>query len=139
MSDMFSRLGRIARSVINDFNSEVDRDFKDAWSELNDFLGTEEHHFSDGSGNAHARHGNNSEGTGEQRSAQQPALARDYANLELQPQAGFDEVKASYKRLLKKYHPDRFGDDAEKQALATELSARLNDSYQRILDSRGWH
>jgi hypothetical protein len=33
---------------------------------------------------------------------------------------------------LHKYHPDRFSQEAEKQALATEVTQRLNEAFARI-------
>jgi curved DNA-binding protein CbpA len=35
---------------------------------------------------------------------------------------------------LRRYHPDRYGRDPEKQALATQITQRLNDSFRRIRD-----
>ena len=61
-----------------------------------------------------------------------PALRKDYATLEVAFAAPFADVRKSYKRLLHKYHPDRFSDDAEKQALANEVTQRLNEAFARI-------
>jgi DnaJ-domain-containing protein 1 len=61
-----------------------------------------------------------------------PALRRDYATLEVAFAAPFADVRRSYKRLLHKYHPDRFSGDAEKQALANEVTQRLNEAFGRI-------
>jgi DnaJ-domain-containing protein 1 len=69
--------------------------------------------------------------------ARPPAhLLRDYANLEVDPGASFEEVRRAHRRLIRRYHPDRFGADPEKQRLATEISQRLNDSLRRIRDFR---
>lgn len=59
-----------------------------------------------------------------------------YKVLGLAPGAGFEEVRASYKRLLKQHHPDRHGSDPEAQRRATEVCARINDAY-RIIET--WH
>jgi curved DNA-binding protein CbpA len=61
-------------------------------------------------------------------------LVRDYHNLEIKPGAPAEEVKAAYKKLLKQYHPDRFASDPAKQATATQITAKLNQSYARIMD-----
>lgn len=85
---------------------------------------------------------------GQQNRQQQPAsddplealarqLVRDYHNLELKPGAPLDEVKAAYKKLIKQYHPDRFASDAAKQATATQITAKLNQSYARIMEHLG--
>ena len=61
------------------------------------------------------------------------ALRKDYANLEVPFSAPLEEVRASYRRLIRRYHPDRFSADPEKLKLATEISTRLNESLQRIV------
>ncbi len=61
-------------------------------------------------------------------------LRRDYANLEVAPGASFEEVRRAHRRMIRRYHPDRFGSDPEKQRLATEITQRLNDSFRRIRD-----
>jgi DnaJ-class molecular chaperone len=75
--------------------------------------------------------------SGEERSRYKPEsidenLRRDYATLEVPFAAPLTDVRKSYKRLLHKYHPDRFSGDAEKQALATEVTQRLNEAFARI-------
>ena len=52
-----------------------------------------------------------------------------YANLELPYGAGFDEIKAAYKRLLKKYHPDKFYGNPKKLEIAQEVVKKLNIAY----------
>jgi DnaJ-domain-containing protein 1 len=73
---------------------------------------------------------------GRERQARQPAppeaLRRDYANLEVPFAAPLQQVRDSYRRLIGKYHPDRFAADPEKLRLATEISMRLNESFQSI-------
>ena len=64
-------------------------------------------------------------------------LVRDYHNLEVKPGAPIEEVKAAYKTLLKQYHPDRFATDPVKQATATQITAKLNQSYARIMEHLG--
>jgi DnaJ-domain-containing protein 1 len=60
------------------------------------------------------------------------ALRKDYATREVVFAAPFADVQKSYKRLLHKYHPDRFSGDEEKQALANEVTQLLNDAFARI-------
>ena len=53
-----------------------------------------------------------------------PAVQKEreyYANLEVAYGASFDEIKASYKRLLKKYHPDKFYGDEKKLQIAQDV------------------
>ena len=55
-----------------------------------------------------------------------------YANLEVDYGSDLDTVKRSYKTLMRKYHPDRFGDNPEMATLATELSQEITASYTAI-------
>jgi DnaJ-domain-containing protein 1 len=52
-----------------------------------------------------------------------------YADLELPSGASFEDIKKSYKRLMKQYHPDRFINDRTKYDSAVKLAARLNEAY----------
>jgi|TARA_B110000438_G_scaffold301292_1_gene355809 hypothetical protein len=60
-------------------------------------------------------------------------LARYFANLELTPSANRSELKASWKRLMKKYHPDLHSSDQGKKKIANELTQGLTEAY-KILD-----
>ncbi len=44
------------------------------------------------------------------------------------------ELKKRRNQILLKYHPDRFGDDLEKQRIAKELVQTYNESYFKILE-----
>ena len=60
-----------------------------------------------------------------------PVLAQHYRALELPYGAPLENVRASYKRLMKKYHPDRYRDAKQKET-ATELVKRLNEAYRAL-------
>jgi DnaJ-domain-containing protein 1 len=51
-----------------------------------------------------------------------------FANLELSPEASFEEIKKSYKNLLKKYHPDKYHND-ERSEYAEKITKKLNEAY----------
>jgi DnaJ-class molecular chaperone len=51
--------------------------------------------------------------------------------LELPYGAPLYNVKASYKRLMKKYHPDKFQSDEQRET-ATELVKKLNEAYAEL-------
>lgn len=55
---------------------------------------------------------------------------RYYANLELAPGASFEDIRAAYRRLLRKYHPDKHDRDPEKSRIAEEISKRLNEAME---------
>ena len=52
-----------------------------------------------------------------------------YANLEVPAGAHFDEIKRSYKELLKKYHPDKFHRD-QRTEFAQTITQKLNEAYE---------
>ena len=64
--------------------------------------------------------------------AKDPALVRYYANLELPYGVGLDTVRRTWKRLVKKYHPDLHSADEQKQRTATELVQGLNHAYEEL-------
>ena len=52
-----------------------------------------------------------------------------YADLELEPGAGFPEIKKAYRRMVKMYHPDLFQHDPQKQEIAKEVTWKINEAY----------
>ena len=50
--------------------------------------------------------------------------------LELPEQASLAEIKANYRNLIRKYHPDRCPDN---HAECTEMTARLTLAYKTII------
>jgi DnaJ-domain-containing protein 1 len=62
---------------------------------------------------------------------------RWYRTLELEPGAEAPEVRKAYRRLLKKFHPDRFANDPEKLTVATEVTRQLTDAYNGLLHYLG--
>ena len=55
-----------------------------------------------------------------------------YEVLGVSENATDEEIKAAYRRLVKKYHPDRFANDPEKQAAAREKLKQVNAAYDMI-------
>lgn len=62
-------------------------------------------------------------------SEEQHLEAEYYGNLELQNGASFEQIKSQYRKLLKKYHPDKFQNDKEKQKVAEDVVCKLNKAY----------
>ena len=54
-----------------------------------------------------------------------------YAELQLSPDAEPELIKAAFKALAKKYHPDKFSDPVEKKR-AEEKMARINEAQQLL-------
>ena len=61
-----------------------------------------------------------------------PQLARYYANLEVPYGSDLEKVRRAWKRLLKKYHPDRHHRDPEKRRVANQLTAELTRAYREL-------
>lgn len=59
-------------------------------------------------------------------------ILEDLANFNLTPPSSFAEVKKARKRESKKYHPDRFANDPDKQATAQKIMQIYNASYERL-------
>lgn len=55
-----------------------------------------------------------------------------YAALELPLGADRDEVRAAYRKLLARYHPDRHQAHPDKLATANELTRRLREQYELL-------
>lgn len=62
-----------------------------------------------------------------------PDVAEAYRALEVPVDSDRDTVKGAYRRLMKRYHQDRFQRDDERRETAGEVSKRLNVAYDRIL------
>ncbi|MBQ9375239.1 MAG: J domain-containing protein [Ruminococcus sp.] len=57
-----------------------------------------------------------------------------YKVLGVSPNATEEEVKAAYKELVKKYHPDQF-EDSPLKAEAEEKMSEINNAYDEIINS----
>lgn len=63
-----------------------------------------------------------------------PAQLRQqwYRTLELPEGASLAEVRRSYRKMVAKYHPDRFASDPEKYAAATEVARKITEAYDGL-------
>lgn len=59
-------------------------------------------------------------------------IAEYYKVLDLPYGADFPQVKASYRKLMRKYHPDRHVGNPKKLKAATELSMRVTQAYNAL-------
>jgi len=128
MDKFFDRLRRLLHSLLEGDSQSAgyydpqDPDMRSAIEELDEYL--------KGGGIAEER--KDSQKPQARADAVDKALRRDYATLGVAFAAPLSEVRKSYKRLLHKYHPDRFSRQADKQALATEVTQSLNEAFARI-------
>ena len=56
-----------------------------------------------------------------------------YRVLDLQIGADMAQIKTSYRRLMRKYHPDMHAGSPQKQKAATELSMRVTTAYNGLV------
>lgn len=64
-------------------------------------------------------------------------LVRACAELGVTPSASLREAKRAYKKLVRRWHPDRFTNDAQAQAEATLRLQRISEAYQVIAHALG--
>lgn len=67
-----------------------------------------------------------------------PDTQSAYQILEVDPKASNEEVKSAYRRMAKKYHPDKVGHLSEEvQRSASERFRKVQEAYERIEKERG--
>lgn len=59
-----------------------------------------------------------------------------YEVLGLKPGATQDEIKAAYRKLIKQYHPDQYGDNPLRN-LAEEKMREINTAYDQLTKNSG--
>ena len=106
----------------------MDPDVQAAWEELDEYMRTGASGRTEGPASGRSEAGGRSAG----RPRVDESLRQDYANLEVPFGADMEEVRASYKRMMLMYHPDRYPGDPEKQRLALEIAKKINQSFERI-------
>lgn len=125
---IWDRLGNVLKSYINDgknydekpFRRKQDDDYSAAYEELEGFLRGD-------------RPGEDEQDKKtETRRPVPDGLKYDFMELGLSTDATYAECKEAYKKLLKIHHPDRHSGDPEKLKKATEKSARINASWDRL-------
>ena len=140
MDPLFDRIGNLFKSLFQDEQEErhfrsrasSDPDIQDAWEELDEFLKSGKN---EGPKSGSARTGQRARSQyshASQRATAPDELRTDYGNLEVSPGASMEEVRKAYKRIIRQYHPDRYANDPKKLAYATEITQKINQSYQRI-------
>ena len=101
-----------------------DPDVQEAWEELDEFMRT--------GSNAPKEKPAGTDSSRSRPAAVNESLRPDYANLEVPFGSDIETVRASYKRLVLKYHPDRQGGDPELQKVALEIMKKINQSFERL-------
>ena len=66
-------------------------------------------------------------------------LAQYYEVLRVSPTAGMEEIKQSYRTLVKRYHPDLHSQvDEERAILLRNKMAKVNEAYSEIKKARNF-
>jgi len=147
VDQIFDRLERLVRAWTssafregfgrNNFGSSdtfEDQDLADAWQELESYLDPSKTE-SEREAEMRRRSEFRSQASNDQdprKAMERQAVQDAYRFLGLEPYAPFAEVKARYKELLKKHHPDRHTASPEDMKTATAVSAKINAAYQLI-------
>jgi DnaJ-domain-containing protein 1 len=85
-----------------------------------------------GSAGASSRTGAGSRGPRSPFGRQDQKIAEYYKVLDLPDGADFPQVKTAYRKLMRKYHPDRHHGNPKKLKAATELSVRVTQAYNAL-------
>jgi len=126
MDDIKDRLSRAARANLNNILDRL-KEFDDGGG-LNSLFDAEP----DKEGFEHIGGDAPKNNYTPPKSATDKTLRDYYANLEVEYGADMDTVKAAYRDLMRRYHPDRFAHDENMQDLSTELTQELTRAYQAI-------
>jgi DnaJ-domain-containing protein 1 len=60
------------------------------------------------------------------------AIRKAYRDLEVAAGSDFETVRRSYRRLMRKYHPDLHAGSPDKQRDATNVAQRLTEAYKTL-------
>jgi DnaJ-domain-containing protein 1 len=120
--DLLERLERWLDGFDQNTRYRDDPYFSAAWEDLETYLNQESERakWNDGDRGGAEPGGNGGD------------LVDDYRTLEVSPESPMSLVDASYKRLLRRYHPDRYPLESARHRAATEVAKRLNAAYGRI-------
>ena len=147
---IFDRLGGVINSYFSDFRDQTNRRFKStvgssgdpdvdaAYEELNDYLNNKEprkenrrteYRWSDNTDNSTGTRGGS---RGASSNLPPEELRDDFEKLGVPFGADEEICKTAYKKLMKIHHPDRHAGHEGNFKKATEKTARINASWDRI-------
>lgn len=142
MGDIFKRLTNLARSEFTNLTQgdlKFDAEFLDYLRKQPEFEGYQST-FDDlyGESDAYGRSSQQQERTSSrQHEPPEGGLQYDpYSTLEISRSASMDEIEKAYKKMARKYHPDRYQTPKE-QELATKIMASINASYGFLKKKHG--
>lgn len=133
MDKIFDRLTDLLRSMggstpADSFSFTSDEDLRDAFEELEDYMQS-----GSPTGSGTRFRGSSASGrTAQSETAVPESLRKDFANLDIPFGASIEQARSAHRKLMVSYHPDRHATNPEKQRIATEITQRVNNSFQRI-------
>lgn len=141
MPDIFDSIESFFRSLFHESDvyttdssgrkKYYDPDMQDAWDELEEYLNEGKNKPKEKS-SSQTKRTTQSDHRHARIKALQEALREDYANLKVRFAAPFEEVKKAHKKLLRQYHPDRYANNQQQFKMATEITQKINQSFQKI-------
>jgi len=143
MDPLLDRFHRLLRSMfrtpdgdydfyIHESDPYEDRDYQEAWEELESFLGGSSSQRSSDRGNG-GYTGREEKHSGFDLPPEE--LRDDYKLLGVPFGAEFPHVKAAHRSMLKRHHPDHHAGDPEMLKRATKMTQNINYSFGRM---RAW-
>jgi DnaJ-domain-containing protein 1 len=157
MGDILKRLTNLARSEISHFthrDHEFSREFMDFFRQQPDYEANRDffeaeyarHHTDDSqyrssSQSQQSYQQSHQQGHQDQSHGRNQSFADNqgydpYAALEVSPNASFEEIEKAYRKVVRRYHPDRF-QTAEERETATRVTAIINASYAFLKQKHG--
>lgn len=59
-------------------------------------------------------------------------LEPHYKTMEIPPGTPFPKIRAQFRKLMRKYHPDRYASDPKKQAWATKKTQGISEAFAAL-------
>ena len=139
MPDIFDNIGNFFRSIFQNGEEYTDEDgnkrfydpdMQEAWEELDDYL-NEDKTEKKQKAKTHTRSRAQQQADAIKK-IEQEKLRQDYNTLKVKFGTSFSEVKKAYKKLVIQYHPDKHANDPKRFKMATEITQKINQAFQRI-------
>lgn len=92
--------------------------------------------YSDSHSSSSSSYGSSSQSSSRKESHTETGGYDPYDALEVSKGAPFEEIEKAYRKMARKYHPDRY-QDAKERETATRVMAIINSSYTFLKQKHG--